>query len=205
MIEYDFIEQFLEAINGGMTEAEALVEVTYDQGLILKTEKIKLIEHLSGCFGPTGMNWQIPEDKFERVIFMTGWNEWVQCIACQLMQNATIFSSRERDPYSSNHGRLISHFPRTIDDMVMQSQVEALMKDTKGSERQLTMYVNVLNNRSIFAIQCLLGLSEKEVRKLLKDKRKVSMSMMHSGNGKFTKLKKLLQPYGLELRLSRKK
>ena len=205
MIEYDFIEQFIEAINGGMTEAEALVEVTYDQGLIVKTEMEQLIEHLSECLSETDVDWTIPEDKFERVIFLTGWNEWVQFICCKLMHNASVFYSRARDPYSSDHGRLISHFPRTIDEMVMENQVEALMRDTKGSERLLTMYVNVLNKRSIFAIQCLLGLPEQEVRKLLKDKRKVSMKLMHSGNGKFTKLKKLLQPFGLELRLSRKK
>ena len=205
MIEYDFIEQFIEAINGGMTEAEALVEVTYDQGLIEKTEKEQLIEHLSECLSDTDGDWTSPEDKFERVIFLTGWNEWVQFICCKLMHNASILYSRARDPYSNDHGRLISHFPRSINEMVMENQVEALMLDTKGSDRRLTMHVNVLNKRSIFAIQCLLGLPEREVRKLLKDKRKVSMKLMHSGNGKFTKLKKLVQPFGLELRLSRKK
>jgi hypothetical protein len=205
MADYEYFEQFLDGINAGLTEAEALVEVTYDMGLITKNESARLVTMLEEATPNLKRDWTVPEDAFEKVVFMTGWNEWVQCIAMKIMQNGTVLSVRSKDPEEAKNFTWVHHFPQTLDEMSLQQQIDALMADKTGFERKLTMYVNVLNRRSIFALQCMLSLSEQEIRDMLKKRKRVSITLLHSGNGKFTKLKRLLRPYGLDLSLGGEK
>lgn len=204
MSNYQYVEQFLTSHKNGAPVKESLVESAYELGLITRQEKEPLIDHLTKCSCRFPEDWDLPEDKFERVIFLTAWNEWVQCVVSKLMHNAMIFSMRETESVEANYYQLIHHFPSTIDELSLEYTVERLMKDTVGHERQLTLHVNVLNRRSLFAIQCMLSLSQKEIRKRLQKDRTITITLLHSGNGKFTKLKKLMQPYGLELELTRR-
>ena len=203
MADYQYIEQFLDARQNGLAEVEALVHVAYEQGLITKQEMPPLIEHLNQFGGRWPTDWEIPEDKFEQVVFLTSWNQWVECIVSKLMHNAMIFSMMENDSDDAGQYRLIHHFPTSLDELSLECTVEGLLKDKSGYERKLTMHVNVLNRRSLFAMQCILSLPQRDIRKLLREHRKISIVLQHSGNGQFTKLKNLMQPYGLELRLTR--
>ena len=203
MANYEYIEQFLDARQNGLSEVESLVHVAYEQGLITKQEMPPLIEHLDEFGGRLPTDWALPEDKFEQVVFLTAWNQWVECIISKLMHNGMIFSMMASDSEDANHYQLIHHFPNSLDELSLEYTVEGLLKDKSGHDRKLTMHVNVLNRRSLFAMQCILSLPQREIRKLVREHRKISIVLQHSGNGKFTKLKKLMQPYGLELRLSR--
>ena len=186
-----------------MSEVESLVQVAYEQGFISREEMPQLIGHLNESDVQFPTDWTIPGNKFDQVVFLTAWNEWVECIVAKLMNNGMIFSMMNDDPVDAKKYRLIHHFPKSLDELSLENNVERLLQDTTGHKRKLTMHVNVLNRRSLFAIQCMLPLSQKEIRRLLKPERKVSIVLLHSGNGKFTKLKRLMQPYGLELTLSR--
>tara|TARA_B100001093_G_scaffold261841_1_gene250250 strand:+ start:20 stop:745 length:726 start_codon:yes stop_codon:yes gene_type:complete len=203
MSNYEFIRSFLEAKNSGISGVEALVQVAYDQGLITKQEMLPLIQHLTEFGGELPTDIEVPEDKFERVVWLTRWNDWVECIVSKLMHNAVIFSMIDKDEEGVTRDQLIHHFPISLDELSLECHVESLMKDKTGHERKVTMHVNVLNRRSLFAMQCILSLPQKDIRKLLKQHRRITIVLQHSGNGKFTKLKKLMQPYGLELTLSR--
>ena len=203
MSDYEYIGAFLDSKSRGLSEVESLVQVAYEQGFITREEMPRLIDHLneSGAQFPT--DWKLPENRFDQVVFLTAWNQWVECIVAKLMNNGMMLSMMEDDPVDAKRYQLIHHFPKSLDELSLENNVERLLKDTTGHERKLTMHVNVLNRRSLFAIQCMLPLSQKEIRRLLKPDRKVSIVLLHSGNGKFTKLKKLMQPYGLELTLNR--
>lgn len=203
MSSYEYISSFLEAKCRGLSEVEALVQVAYEQGLIVKDEMPPIIDHLNEFGGEFPTQWDVPEDKFDQVVFLTAWNQWVECIVSKLMHNGMIFSMMSRESEGAEEYKLIHHFPNSLDELSLEYKVENLMRDQTGDERRLTMHVNILNRRSIFALQCLLSLSQKEIRKLLTGHRKISIVLLHSGNGKFTKLKRLMQPYGLELQLSR--
>ena len=204
MSNYQYIEQFLKLHKSGFTINAALVESAYELGLITRQEKGPLVGHLNESGLRFPHDWQLPKDKFEQVIFLTAWNEWVQCVVSKLMHNAMIFSMMESEPNDERHHQLIHHFPTTLDELSLEYTVDRLMQDKSGHERKVTMHVNVLNRRSLFAIQCMLSLPQREIRRILKKDRTVTITLLHSGNGKFTKLKKLMQPYGLELEVARR-
>ena len=203
MAKYKYIEQFLDVQKGGLSEREALVQVAYEQGLITKQEMSPLIEHLRESGARLPDNWTVPRDTFERVVFLTAWDKWVECIVSKLMHNAIVFNMMDNDPEQAKGFSLIHNFPSSLDELSLEHAVKALMQDKTGEERCLTVQVNVLNRRSLFAIQCMLPLPQREIRKILKENRQVAIILRHSGNGKFTQLKKLMHPYGLELRLTR--
>ena len=203
MAKYEFIEQFLNVQKGGLSEKEALVQVAYEQGLITKQEMSPLIEHLGASGARLPKDWTVPRDKFEQVVFLTAWDKWVECIVSKLMHNAIVFNMMDSDPEQAKGFSLIHNFPSSLDELSLEHAVKALMQDKTGEERCLTVQVNVLNRRSLFAIQCMLPLPQREIRKILKENRQVAIILQHSGNRKFTKLKNLMHPYGLELRLTR--
>ena len=203
MAKYEYIEQFLDVQKGGLSEKEALVQVAYEQGLITKQEMSPLIEHLSESGARLPENWTVPTDTFERVVFLTAWDKWVECIVSKLMHNAIVFNMMDNDPEQAKGFSLIHNFPSSLDELSLEHAVKALMQDKTGEERCLIVQVNVLNRRSLFAIQCMLPLPQREIRKILKENQQVAIILRHSGNGKFTKLKNLMHPYGLELRLTR--
>ena len=77
------------------------MESAYELGLITRQEKQPLIQHLNECGTiPSGL--ETSRDKFEQVIFLTAWNEWVQCVVSKLMHNAMIFTMIESDPSKRN-------------------------------------------------------------------------------------------------------
>lgn len=203
MAKYEFIEQFLNVQKGGLSGKEALVQVAYEQGLITKQEMSPLLEHLGMSGARLPKDWTLPRDKFEQVVFLTAWDKWVECIVSKLMHNAIVFNMMDSDPEQAKGFSLIHNFPSSLDELSLEYAVKALMQDKTGEERCLTVQVNVLNRRSLFAIQCMFPLPQREIRKILKENRQVAIILRHSGNEKFTKLKKLMHPYGLELRLTR--
>lgn len=203
MAKYEYIEQFLKVREEGLSEGETLVQVAYEQGLITKEEMSPLLEHLCESGARLPKDWTLPRDKFEQVVFLTAWDKWVECIVSKLMHNAIVFNMMDNDPEQAKGFSLIHSFPSSLDELSLEHAVKALMQDKIGEERCLTLQVNVLNRRSLFAIQCLLPLPQREIRKILKENRQIAIILRYSGNGKFTKLKNLMHPYGLELRLTR--
>ena len=160
MADYSYIEQFLVWGNG-LSVVEALVNVAYQQGLITKQEMPPLIDHLNEFSSRWPTDWELPEDKFERVVFLTSWNQWVECIISKLMHNAMIFSMRESDPEDASQYRLIHHFPNSLDELSLEYAVKALLEDPAGDERKLPMHVSVLNRRSLFAMQCIVSSTKR--------------------------------------------
>ena len=191
MAKYEYIEQFLKVREEGLSEGETLVQVAYEQGLITKEEMSPFLEHLCESGARLPKDWTLPRDK------------WVECIVSKLMHNAIVFNMMDNDPEQAKGFSLIHSFPSSLDELSLEHAVKALMQDKIGEERCLTLQVNVLNRRSLFAIQCLLPLPQREIRKILKEDRQIAIILRYSGNGKFTKLKNLMHPYGLELRLTR--
>ena len=111
MANYEYIKQFLDARQNGMSEAEALVNVAYEQGLITKQEMPPLIDHLDEFGGRLPTDWELPEDQFEQVVFLTSWNHWVGCIISKLMHNGMILNMIEEETEDANRYQLIHHFP----------------------------------------------------------------------------------------------
>ncbi len=205
MSEYEYFTCFLDAIKEGASQEKAWALVAYEQGLIIKEEVDAIAKYFEGKESPFPEEYQeIPTDEFEKVVFLTAWNELVQANAWKMMHNGMVFHIAEKEGDTGVPQNLIHHYPQTLDELALQKCVEALLADKKGEKRTLIVRFEIVNRRSIFAFQCLVGLSEAKIRQLIRsNERKLSLTIAHAGNGKFTKLKELLRPYGLRLAMGR--
>ena len=68
------------------------------------------------------------------------------------MNNGMMFSMMDWDPVDAKRYQLNHRFPKSLDELSLENNVERLLKDTTGHEHKLTMHVSVLNRRSLFAI-----------------------------------------------------
>ena len=81
----------------GMQTLEQALSKNAIKGLITKEEMSPLIQHLNEFGGRFPTDWKLPDDKFEQVVFLTAWNQWVECIVSKLMHNAIVFGISQQE------------------------------------------------------------------------------------------------------------
>ena len=198
-LSFELFECFLDFLDQGATEEQAWALTAYEQGLLTRKEAFEMFgePQLTGFRRDNVRVWEIPEDPFDRLVYLTAWNEWIGTVLFKIMHNNVVLKLRERKFTKVFEHKLVYDFPRDISELALQNQLEEILRQGGGYPRACYIQKSRRNRRAIFALQCLLKLPEGKILQLLASDPRPRLVIQNASRRKFRYLKKALLLQGV--------
>lgn len=201
MSDFNFID-FLELIEEGLSTQEAIARLAYEYGLITEQEIHNVVTMFSNSMASFNKipKWEIPEDPFEKVVYVTAWTEWLHINIWKVMHNAmTLSAMKQRRLGEDVQDAYQFDFPLNPKELSLQWQLQEILKSQKGEPQFCTLRMRKKSRKGVFVLQCLLGMSEEQVVNRLCSKQPWGFQLEHAHKLKLFTLSKFLREVGVDL------
>lgn len=198
-IGFDLFICFLGFLDQGATEEQAWALTAYEQGLITKDEAFHMFgePNFTGIRRTDVRTWEIPEEPFEKIVYLTAWNAWVEAILPKILHNGVVLERQARKGTKTREEMLVYDFPRDISELALQNQLEEILSIEGGRSRYCYLQKISRNRRAIFALQCLLKIPERKIIRLLDSDSKPRFMIRKASDKKCSLLRDLLSLHGI--------